>query len=154
MKDLSKSETMGGYLASLRKQFNYSQEYVACQLGLTRQAYSHYETNRVQPTTTSLFQLADLYQIPIDKFQQYVNGIKEKSSTSKISRNFLIEEQHQDEYKKYLSNPENTKRLKHLSPNEKHFLFYFQQLSPKEQNDFLLFLKIKAQHNFDEKEER
>lgn len=35
------------YLKELRKSYNYSQEYVASQLNITRQTYSHYETGRI-----------------------------------------------------------------------------------------------------------
>ena len=43
--------TLDQYLKELRKACNYSQEFVASHLNITRQTYSHYETGRIIPPT-------------------------------------------------------------------------------------------------------
>ena len=56
------------YLKELRKSYNYSQEYVASQLNITRQTYSHYETGRISPPVNSLYNLSRLYNVPLNSF--------------------------------------------------------------------------------------
>ena len=48
-------KTLEMYLKELRKFYNYSQEFVASQLNITRQTYSHYETGRITPPINSLY---------------------------------------------------------------------------------------------------
>ena len=69
---------LGSYLYTLRKQNNYTQAYVAQQIGIGRQNYSHYETGRVRPPVKILCQLAELYGIPMEILLGAVNEIKDK----------------------------------------------------------------------------
>lgn len=54
-------------LKLLRNRKGMLQEDVAKYLGLTRPAYSHYETGRRIPDAEMLEKLADLYQVSIDE---------------------------------------------------------------------------------------
>ncbi len=45
---------LGSYLKTLRKEQNYTQEYVASYLDIIRQSYSHYETGRTSPSIETL----------------------------------------------------------------------------------------------------
>ena len=58
--------TLPAYLKYQRVSRGLSQEYVAEILHITRQAYSHYETERVVPPVNNLFALATLYDIPAE----------------------------------------------------------------------------------------
>lgn len=55
------------HLASLRRQKGYSQEALAAELGLSRQAISKWERAESQPDTGNLIALADLYGVTLDE---------------------------------------------------------------------------------------
>lgn len=65
-------KTLEQYLKDLRKSCNYSQEFVASHLNITRQTYSHYETGRITPPVNSLYNLAQLYGVPVESFLELV----------------------------------------------------------------------------------
>ena len=68
----NKNRTLEQYLKELRKSCNYSQEFVASHLNITRQTYSHYETGRITPPVNSLYNLAKLYGIPVENLLNLV----------------------------------------------------------------------------------
>ena len=53
-------------LKTLRTEHGFSQEYVAEQLGVSRQAVSKWETGASEPSTANLRALAALYQVSMD----------------------------------------------------------------------------------------
>ena len=61
-----KTNELGQYLRDLRKSHGYTQEYVASQLNIIHQTYSHYETGRIMPPADALYLLARLYHIPAE----------------------------------------------------------------------------------------
>ena len=61
-----KSSLLSQRIKELRKVYNYTQDYVAEVLGITRQTYSHYETGRRTPSADTIFKLAALYNISVD----------------------------------------------------------------------------------------
>ncbi|MBQ6806029.1 MAG: helix-turn-helix transcriptional regulator [Lachnospiraceae bacterium] len=72
----------------LRKSYNYSQEFVAPQLFITRQTYSHYETGRITPPVNSLYNLSKLYNIPMENFLEFTtsyNHYQKSESNNAIS---------------------------------------------------------------------
>lgn len=58
--------TIGNRIKALRKQLNYSQEYVAEQLEVTRQAVSKWEKDISSPDTKNLIQLAQLLNTTVE----------------------------------------------------------------------------------------
>ncbi|MDE7083658.1 MAG: helix-turn-helix domain-containing protein [Clostridia bacterium] len=50
-------------LKDLRKQFGYSQTYVANQIGITYQSYQHYEWGLTVPTLQNFIKIAKLYNV-------------------------------------------------------------------------------------------
>ncbi len=56
---------ISNYMKDIRKNYGYTQEYVADKLHIVRQTYSHYETGRITPPLNSLNNLARLYGIPL-----------------------------------------------------------------------------------------
>jgi len=66
LKAMEIQQTLPGYLKELRKSHHYKQDFVASQLNIIRQTYSHYETGRVTPPVKALCKLAELYGIPVE----------------------------------------------------------------------------------------
>ena len=54
-------------LKDLRKQFQYTQNYVAAQLGISYQSYQHYEWGVTVPTLQNFIKLAKLYNLSLDE---------------------------------------------------------------------------------------
>ena len=54
-------------LKDLRKQFGYTQKYVAEQIGITFQSYQHYEWGLTVPTLQNFINLAKLYDVPYNE---------------------------------------------------------------------------------------
>lgn len=50
-------------LKDLRKQFGYTQKYVAEQIGVVYQSYQHYEWGLTVPTLQNFIKLAKLYNV-------------------------------------------------------------------------------------------
>lgn len=72
--------SLGSNISDKRKSLKLSQEYVAEQLGVSRQAVSKWVTNRSEPSTENLIKLADLLDVDIKELvspEQYVEEQKE-----------------------------------------------------------------------------
>lgn len=54
-------------LKELRKQFGYTQKYVAEQIGITFQSYQHYEWGLTVPTLQNFIKLAKLYNVSYEE---------------------------------------------------------------------------------------
>ncbi len=140
--------TLEQYLKQLRKSCNYSQEFVASHLNITRQTYSHYETGRISPPVNSLYNLARLYGIPVENLLDLV-------VTYNISKDFTLENRLRsdgiemtdelDSFLKYINAPENSKKFKNLERHEKLLLYYYSMLDARDQDDILTFMKVKHQ---------
>ena len=139
------------YLKELRKSYNYSQEFVASQLNITRQTYSHYETGRITPPVNSLYNLAKLYNISLDSFMDFAIGghtSPDKPDTNRTdnTKKTSIDDEELDEFLKYINTPENSKKYKALKRQEKLFLYYYQMLDDRDRKDILSFMKVKYQN--------
>lgn len=72
--------SLGSNISNKRKSLKLSQEYVAEQLGVSRQAVSKWETHQSEPTTDNLIKLADLFDSDIKELvspEQYVEEQKD-----------------------------------------------------------------------------
>ena len=69
--------TIGNRIRTLRKQLNYSQEYVAEQLDVTRQAVSKWEKDLTSPDTDNIIQLAKLLNSTVEYFDKYSKELTE-----------------------------------------------------------------------------
>lgn len=65
-------------LIELRNEFGFSQSDVAKHLGISRQAYGHYETGAREPDNTTIVRLARLYDVSTD----YLLGISDEKKPS------------------------------------------------------------------------
>ena len=140
---------LGIFLRKLRIANNYTQEYVAKHLEVTRQAYGHYENGVTTPDIYTLTKLANLFQVPITTLipsTQY-----SEPTLFKEDAHYFTEQQlhhHVSDFLSFYSKPENLKKYHYLDRTEKEMLYYFQKLSPDDQNDLLLFALIKAAKHF------
>lgn len=133
---------LGQYLRALRKSFSYTQEYVASHLDVSRQAYSHYETNRALPSNEAIYKIANLYGISAD-------SLIEMSVLSDPAIPYPSRPPHDEEMEHllaFLNNEKNAAKLKHLPRKEKELIYYFENLSLKDQNEILEILKIKLKY--------
>lgn len=145
--------TLEKYLKDLRKSCNYSQEFVASHLNITRQTYSHYETGRITPPVNSLYNLAKLYNVPVENFLDLV-------VTYTINMDFALKAQRgkldmTDDlslFMDFMNAPENSKKFKFLNRKERQLLFYFLLLDPHDQDDIVTFMKVKYQNRKRERE--
>lgn len=71
--------TIGNRIRTLRKQLNYSQEYVAEQLDVTRQAVSKWEKDLTSPDTDNMIQLAQLLNSTVEYI---ASGKKDDTKTN------------------------------------------------------------------------
>lgn len=58
--------SIGNRISNLRKQNRYSQEYLAAQLGISRQAVSKWENDLTAPDTENLILLANLFGVSVE----------------------------------------------------------------------------------------
>ncbi len=143
------SKSLEQYLKELRKSYNYSQEFVASHLNITRQTYSHYETGRITPPSNSLYNIAKLYGIPVENLMEKVvtyNINDDFAKKTKPSENEDFLKDDLSSFLEYINAPENSKRFKSLHRSEKFFLYYYNQLDCRDQDDILTFMKVKY-HN-------
>ncbi len=80
--------SIGNRISELRKKHNYSQEYVAEQLDVSRQAVSKWEQNQTSPDTNNLIALAGLFGVSVEyiatgKTIEAPQNSNEKPSTPK-----------------------------------------------------------------------
>lgn len=71
MQELQKEEavvqqTLGERLKAVRMRYTMTQEFVAEQLGVSRQAVSKWESGKAEPSTANLLALAKLYDISVE----------------------------------------------------------------------------------------
>ena len=66
-----------------RKELKLSQEYIAEQLGVSRQAVSKWETGQSEPTAKNLRELADLFGISLSELVEPEKADKEKMIENK-----------------------------------------------------------------------
>ena len=141
----NKNRTLEQYLKELRKSCNYSQEFVASHLNITRQTYSHYETGRITPPVNSLYNLAKLYGIPVENLLNLV-------VTYNINMDFARTVQPTnmncpdeiEAFVEYTNDPQIRNKLKYLNRDERLLLYYFQLLDLRDKEDILDFMKLKS----------
>ncbi len=64
---------LGKYITKLRLSCGYSQQYLSQELGIGRQAYSHYETGRNMPMYHTIVRLSELYGVSTETFLEKMN---------------------------------------------------------------------------------
>ncbi len=80
--------SIGNRISELRKEHHYSQEYVAEQLDVSRQAVSKWEQDQTSPDTNNLIALAGLFGVSVEyiatgKTMDILQNSSERSSAQK-----------------------------------------------------------------------
>ena len=130
---------LGQYLKALRKTTGYTQEFIASYLDISRQAYSHYENNRVIPPNDICYKIANLYNIPpadIIKMSVSDNVYQESPQT-------LVSYEKMKGFFDYIEDETNIKKLRYLTSKEKELIYYFNSLSPKDKEEIIEIIKLK-----------
>ena len=137
--------TLEQYLKELRKSCNYSQEFVASHLNITRQTYSHYETGRITPPINSLYNLAKLYGVPVENFLNLVVTYNINMDFARAAQSQSIDNPDEfDLFVEYMNNPQNRNKFKYLNRDERLLLYYYQLLDARDKEDILDFIKLKC----------
>jgi transcriptional regulator with XRE-family HTH domain len=83
--------TLGKNIQELRNNKGYSQEYVATQMNVSRQAVSKWERDETLPDLYNLKKLASIFQISMDELlDQKITPSIEMSLMNKIAFSFLF----------------------------------------------------------------
>lgn len=82
--------SIGAKLKKIRVENNYTQEYIATKLYVTRQTISKWENNKTTPDTTSLKKICEIYDINISYFIPDNEVIKNKDFLFYISLSINI----------------------------------------------------------------
>ncbi len=136
--------TLEHYLKELRKSCNYSQEFVASHLNITRQTYSHYETGRITPPVNSLYNLAKLYGVPVENFLNLVVTYNINMDFARTAQSQSIDSPEEfDLFVEYMNNPQNRNKFKYLNRDERLLIYYYQLLDSQDKEDILDFMKLK-----------
>ena len=77
-------------LKELRKKNQFSQEYVAEQLNISRQAISHWENGKAYPDIDNLVLLAELFSISVDELLQDEEIAYTKNNVITTTENYKI----------------------------------------------------------------
>lgn len=133
--------TIGEKLKMLRKAHGYTQDYVASELDIIRQTYSHYETGRYTPGAEILYKIAKLYSVPVESLIELTLSIPEEDKivTVEDADQTLLQS-----FIQYSGNSYQEKRLKYLNQQERLLIYTFSLLTKSEQQDLLDFLTLKS----------
>src|SRR5699024_11538269 len=99
-------------IKSRRIQLKMSQEYVADQLGISRQAVAKWESGQSRPTSSNLTELAALFEMDVSELvdpQKWVEDKRSEEHTSELQSRFdlvcrLLLEKKKQKRKRSLSN--------------------------------------------------
>lgn len=133
------TQTLPDILKRLRRSKCYTQEYVASKIGISRQAYNHYESGRTVPDFYCLTALCKLYNIPLNTFSSNRNY----TSSSMLLSELAHEASESKGLLNYYKLPENKNKYNSLNFSEKQLLYYFRKLSEDKREEVLLTLYIK-----------
>ena len=78
--------TLGENISTKRKELKLSQEYVADQLGVSRQAVSKWETGQSEPTAKNLVELAALFGISLSELAEPEKAEQKRTSGNKFTK--------------------------------------------------------------------
>ena len=130
------NRTLEQYLKELRKSCNYSQEFVASHLNITRQTYSHYETGRITPPVNSLYNLARLYGIPVENLLDLVVTYNINTDFVRPVSNLGMSDPDEVElFIEFVNDPRNYKKFQYLSHDERYFMYNYMMLDSRGQED-------------------
>lgn len=145
-------------LIELRKQHNYTQEYVSSYIHISRGGYSQYETGKRVPSSESLLKLAELYNISIDQLINHnIISISDSMLTDSLTDSHSDNSLDINMLKNLgilLLNSSPSLDLKSITQNDINFLSTYKKLSPTDQDDVQLFITCKYKNKYKTKKTR
>lgn len=81
---------LGNRIKNLRNERHLSQEYVAEQIGVSRQSVSKWESGVSRPSTGNLICLAELFDVSLDAFTQEASDNRDNVKKKDISKTLKI----------------------------------------------------------------
>ncbi len=133
------TNTLGQYLRKLRKSFNYTQEFAASKLDISRQAYSHYENGRAIPPNDTLYKLASLYDVSAEMLIE----LSLQPSNKLLQDEPAAYKTELDCFLAYMDSGNNNERYRNLSNREKHVIYYFNNIPTSDQDEILEIMQMK-----------
>lgn len=124
-------QTLPEYLRQLRVSSGYKQSLIASKLNISRQTYSHYETGRIRPPARALYNMAKLYEVPVE-------GMLSRMDAGRYMAANREEKQGYGEI--FLEHETAEKCGDEL---ERHLLSCFRKLNEKEKEDLLSIMEAK-----------
>jgi len=82
--------SLGENIRKRRQQLKLSQEYVADQLGVSRQAVSKWEQGKTEPNANNLAELACLFEIPLSKLVDPEEETTEQAGKEILQKNLEV----------------------------------------------------------------
>lgn len=120
-------------LRKLRLEYNYTQEYVAKYLNMTRQGYAHYEAGLRSPDHQTLLKLSKLYTIDISEL---INQF-----TTPIDNTILQEESNYESSQELAAT---NKKIVYLTYDERKLCNLYKQLNAKQKKEILSYIEQKV----------
>lgn len=137
-------------LIELRKQNNYTQEYVSSYIHISRGGYSQYETGKRVPSNESLLKLSELYNISIDQLINHQTISDSDSILSDSSNEYPTNNSIDFNKLKNLGililNSIPSIDLESINQNDINFLSNYKKLNPTDQEDIRLFISCKLKN--------
>lgn len=122
-------QTLPEYLRRLRRACHYKQDFVAAQLNIARQTYSHYETGRIRPLAGSLYRLAGLYGVSVeDLFAHTASGNLGRRESGADSQGESM----------------GCGRESSMEDRESQLLYYFRKMDERNRKDILSIMQVKV----------
>ena len=147
--DTDMEQTLPEYLRRLRRACHYKQDFVAAQLHIARQTYSHYETGRIRPPAGSLYRLAGLYGVSVeDLFAHTAYGEVFCGKTGNVGS--IPGSGRPGDTEKEECGPE--RGLEdgcEAQDREKQLLYYFRKLDERNRKDILSIIQVKVRDQED-----
>ena len=117
-------------LRQIRLEHNLTQQNIADVLGCDRTTYTLYETAATTPSPTTLYRLAQMYDVTVG----YLMGVEETNHPERKCRNGAME-----------LSVSGVDPIASLSNDEKKLLMSYRILPPEEKKEILELLRKKAQ---------
>ncbi len=140
---------LSNYLRMLREQNGYTQDYVSKILGVSRANYSHYENDRITPSSDSLCKLADLYNVPLPRLVRLAGSgydtcdeLMDFHSSGNVLEEGGLYDEFYNNFLKECANMQPDEIAKWLSIEDRELVYYFHNIS--EHDKQLITCLIKA----------
>lgn len=116
---MEKKQTFPEYLKQLRKSCHYKQDFVATNLHISRQTYSHYETGRIKPSVGVLYRMSKFYGVSVEDIFEHMDVCPSRLADKEEEKG----NREKDDF------------------TEREFFYYYHNLNEKNKEDILSIMK-------------